>query len=578
MAIYNTGGFSPTKPSLINTFDLTDVETIDLQELGDSILEIENDNIENIQKNYEAVLDAKDSLTQLDFKTAYNKDLLERKRQQYNINDDMFNLDAESLKDPFVKRNIESTLNNFLSDPEIEEAIRESKKFEELETEVQRMKRKNPKMAKVMMSQLNEIKLDPTGSISPMELSAEDFQEVNLDQVAQQYFLNNPNLELKYKGNDPRNGYIVYDKVRNINMTEEEFVEELVGSLGNDPRVVNTILANSFDPNKPPSEQYLRDPQAVSSYLSKVGKRAFDGLQGSVVDSVLKEDKIGVARAKAALSKQSGGGGSASNSLIFGTDSAANRARIVENDLIMKGYDVADLGGSKLMKLGEAESWDIVNQDGQEVIMGTTKEGDPFYMNIKPLKDDTQKQATEVPEGVNSVYSGMFKGNTKTKQDLTEKDVQSVAPRTGVRNNADNSVSTYKMAWGESDGKYVAYPTLFQDEQGNWYEPKDPFKEAVKKGEVFEFNSEQEAEKFALGSWKGVNKTPAKTQSKDLKASSGRNPGSRREAKREKKRQEKIGRIQREINVQKRMVNLNIDGAKGKLEDLQRELLELMQQ
>ena len=62
--------------------------------------------------------------------------------------------------------------------------------------------------------------------------------------------------------------------------------------------------------------------------------------------------------------------------------------------------------------------------------------------------------------------------------------------------------STHLMAYGESDGKFVAYPTLFQDKDGVWYEPDDPFKEAIDKEEIYQFNTEQEAADFAGGSWK----------------------------------------------------------------------------
>ena len=62
--------------------------------------------------------------------------------------------------------------------------------------------------------------------------------------------------------------------------------------------------------------------------------------------------------------------------------------------------------------------------------------------------------------------------------------------------------STHLMAYGESDGNYVAYPTLFKDDDGMWQQPDDPFREAVKKKEIYQFDTEQEAKDFAGGSWK----------------------------------------------------------------------------
>ena len=60
--------------------------------------------------------------------------------------------------------------------------------------------------------------------------------------------------------------------------------------------------------------------------------------------------------------------------------------------------------------------------------------------------------------------------------------------------------STHLMAYGSGDGKFFAYPTLFQDDSGGWYE--GGFDEAKKKGEIHTFSTEKEASDFAAGSWK----------------------------------------------------------------------------
>ena len=61
--------------------------------------------------------------------------------------------------------------------------------------------------------------------------------------------------------------------------------------------------------------------------------------------------------------------------------------------------------------------------------------------------------------------------------------------------------STHLMTWGEGEGgKFHAWPTIFQDDSGSWY--KGSIDEAVKKGEVHEFDTAEEAKAFAAGSWK----------------------------------------------------------------------------
>lgn len=70
------------------------------------------------------------------------------------------------------------------------------------------------------------------------------------------------------------------------------------------------------------------------------------------------------------------------------------------------------------------------------------------------------------------------------------------------RQNPDGTESTHLMTYGTTDKGYAVYPTIFQDENHNYYTPKDPFEEAKKKNEVYIFPTEREAKSFAEGSWK----------------------------------------------------------------------------
>lgn len=96
-----------------------------------------------------------------------------------------------------------------------------------------------------------------------------------------------------------------------------------------------------------------------------------------------------------------------------------------------------------------------------------------------------------------------------------------VKGRKGVRQNPDGTVSTHLMAREYvPDRGWVAFPTLFQNEDGTWMEiPMDKgwgpaYEEAVKRGEVYDFGEDEKAAiKFAdEGSWK----QPIKQQGGDL--------------------------------------------------------------
>jgi hypothetical protein len=92
--------------------------------------------------------------------------------------------------------------------------------------------------------------------------------------------------------------------------------------------------------------------------------------------------------------------------------------------------------------------------------------------------------------------------------------------RKGTRKNSDKSESTVLMTYAEADGKYYAYPTLFQNKDGSWEEFSDEdengnktwaaMNEAFKRGETYAFPSEEQASNFAAGAWKDVERLPLK--------------------------------------------------------------------
>ncbi|AUV61841.1 hypothetical protein HWB52_gp26 [Pseudomonas phage Littlefix] len=71
--------------------------------------------------------------------------------------------------------------------------------------------------------------------------------------------------------------------------------------------------------------------------------------------------------------------------------------------------------------------------------------------------------------------------------------------------NDDGSVSTHRMAYGETDGRYVAYPTIVQPKKANELVElgdRDAFEYAMKSGEYRSFKTEDEAKAYAEGGYK----------------------------------------------------------------------------
>lgn len=111
--------------------------------------------------------------------------------------------------------------------------------------------------------------------------------------------------------------------------------------------------------------------------------------------------------------------------------------------------------------------------------------------------------------GVANAGFAMAYGGTVGNPTFSEQAIKAQGLRPFSRSNADGSESTVLMASGSADGKYYAFPTLFpaagnsgSRDPKNWIQPKDPFAEAQKRGELFSFDTEEDAKRFAEGAWK----------------------------------------------------------------------------
>ena len=70
--------------------------------------------------------------------------------------------------------------------------------------------------------------------------------------------------------------------------------------------------------------------------------------------------------------------------------------------------------------------------------------------------------------------------------------------------NKDGSRSSHRMADAETDGKYVAYPTIIQDKKGKLKQLEDDeaFEYAMQTGEFLEFPSQEAASEYAANGYK----------------------------------------------------------------------------
>lgn len=124
---------------------------------------------------------------------------------------------------------------------------------------------------------------------------------------------------------------------------------------------------------------------------------------------------------------------------------------------------------------------------------------DPFVQGLNILSSIMGTAGNYL---MSSAGSSTGKGAT-TKAKYGGKIPPPPAKRIGRRENKDGTYSTHLYSWGEADGGYVVFPTLFQKD-GKYYTvpPDSAFIEAKKNREVLFFKDKDAAEKYAGGSWK----------------------------------------------------------------------------
>lgn len=98
-------------------------------------------------------------------------------------------------------------------------------------------------------------------------------------------------------------------------------------------------------------------------------------------------------------------------------------------------------------------------------------------------------------------------------EDFITKSLRAQNMRRVGRLNKDGSASTVEFMSFEQDGKFIVAPTLFPKDKLNYgadprgwmkLEPAKAIEEARARGELFEFKTKEEAERFAKGAWKDV--------------------------------------------------------------------------
>jgi len=193
------------------------------------------------------------------------------------------------------------------------------------------------------------------------------------------------------------------------------------------------------------------------------------------------------------------------------------------NDLLAMMPSGAFKDVNQLSEFIEAEGLDQVYALTPE---GVFKDEEDFmsYASLLGVKKKEEELPSTSPEEdvvslseeerETALLGGLFdeKTNKKAANIAKAKNLRKTS-----RLNPDGSESTVLMESAEADGKFIVYPTLFPKDPSNynrnpetWMELDSDaaFEEAKKRDEMFFFDTEEEAQRFAEGSWKGATGIP----------------------------------------------------------------------
>jgi hypothetical protein len=283
MDIYTPNNYRGPRVAFDPSLEVQDLSLDDLSNFADEVVAIEDKKLNTIKTNYDTILQAQDEVTGINLSSAYGRKVLEQKKDSLGINEDLYNISLDDLKNPFATRRVQSTLNKLVTDPEVATLVQEEKIFQDYNRKVKQIERKDPGMANVFMNDLNQIATDSSGSLSVMDIDPNDYQRIDFTELISEELNSLPDT-YEIRPNDLGNGYIIFDKVSNKKISEEDFAEMVAEKYSDSPLVQNNFRSQ-IDTNKPEGERSIEDPDAIGNYLREEARKAFQGSVNLVVSS-----------------------------------------------------------------------------------------------------------------------------------------------------------------------------------------------------------------------------------------------------------------------------------------------------
>ena len=249
----------------------------------------------------------------------------------------------------------------------------------------------------------------------------------------------------------------------------------------------------------------VKAPDVIAQVEARESKEAFDTQRAIDMEDFQKQEKLDQ---EAALEQLKINQSLLTQGEQFQNDLSIINANLIdqeEEEVVPKLRDKFQKYGFTFEESGLGDSMVVSNFDNTQTVT----------INLDPFTTETEiLQSQKLKNFLSANALEQFQTNELLDFDGQSDKAQNLR-RVG-RINPDGTTSTVLMTSFEADGKYYAMPTLFPKNTAwygtspdDWVEPEfaEAKKLAEERDEIFQFDTEDEAQRFAEGAWKDRHST-----------------------------------------------------------------------
>ncbi len=350
----NTGLGVPNV-SYAPTLDLPEVSLTPLTSALDTYTKIQEQDRKVAQDNMAGLASAYDAITKVRYDNVNQQQVIEETKQRIGISEDMFNMSAEQLKNPYTMGNVAKATSAFVSDGAIRNVIREQAVFDSTLNAYVKDPPADPKLQEMFFDQVRAYQ---NGEKTGLEINGDAYKDLDITADLMDRFSKIPQISTSEL---IQNNTVSYEE--QIQKRSQEALDSILAERMQDPKFRNNMIAKGYlDPQSGElTESGVKYTQDILSAYNQETKQIV-GIKN------LPSNKTGLNSAGLRIDAQ--GGTPASRRGLKDVDAA-----LFDNFFIYgtnQGVDLEDpastaLVGEILSQLANAKK-DTANKTSKEVI------------------------------------------------------------------------------------------------------------------------------------------------------------------------------------------------------------------